>query len=155
MLATTAGAHLSPPGDYGFGKGRKTQVHIVPIVEYHSLECYPGVGLQPAAFGLYPDAQVSVDLLAPQKPPEGQRLCETFGPPKPIPGRYFHNPGDGAGSRQEKPSGIFIRGWLERMEVGHNGVDPPEAETSHPQGYQGQYQEGLEEQQALRPGELL
>jgi hypothetical protein len=137
MLATTVGAHLSPPGDYGFGKGRKTQVHIVPIVEYHSLECYPGVGLQPAAFGLYPDAQVSVDLLAPQKPPEGQRLCETFGPPKPIPGRYFH------------------RGWLERMEVGHNGVDPPEAETSHPQGYQGQYQEGLEEQQALRPGELL
>lgn len=128
----TVGARLSPSGDNGFGKGRKALVHIVRIVEHHSLECYPGVGLKSVAFGLHPDTQVSVDLPAPQEPPEDQRLSETFGPPKPMPGRDFHNPGNGACAQEEKPSGIFIRGWLERMEIGQNGVDWPETNPPHP-----------------------
>jgi hypothetical protein len=139
----------SRPGDNRFGKGRKTQVDIVPIVEHHALEGYPGVGFQSAAFGLHPDTQISVDLTAPQEPPEDQRLSETFGPPKPMPGRDCHNPGNGARSRQEKLLGIFIRVVVERTGIDQDGLDGSKAETPQPKGYQGQCQEGLEEQPAL------
>ena len=148
-------ARLFLSGDNGFGKRRKTQVHIVPIVEHHALEGYPGVGLQSVAFGLHPNMQIPIYILASQKPPEDQRLSEAFGLPKPMPGRDSYNPGSGARPRQEKPSGIFIQIVVEGTMVKQNGVDWSKAETPHSQGYQGQCQEGLREQPALRPGELL
>jgi hypothetical protein len=122
---------------------------VFPIVKHYALESYPGVGLQLVPFGLHPDTQISTDFVAPQEPPENQRLGETFGPPKPMPGCDFDIPGNGAGARQEELSGIFIQGWQEGMEIGQDGVDWSKAETSHPQGHQGQCQEGLEEQAAL------
>jgi hypothetical protein len=77
----TVGARLSSSGDNGFGKGRKTQVHIVAIVENLTLEFHPSMRLQAVTFRLNPDAQISIDLLSSQQPPKGQRLSQAFGPP--------------------------------------------------------------------------
>jgi hypothetical protein len=61
-----------------------------------------------------------------------------------MPGRDFHNPGNGACAGQEKLSGIFFQVLVERTEIGQDNVDWPETKSSHPQGHQGQGQEGLE-----------
>jgi hypothetical protein len=121
-------------------KRGEAQMDILAIVQDGALKLYPGVRLQLVPVGFYPDLQISLDLLASQEPPEGQRLSEAFGPPKTMPGRDFHHAGNGASARQEKLFGIFIQVLVERMEIGQEGVDRPETKTSHPQGHQGQCQ---------------